>query len=357
MRVLVLPRYDAEGASSRLRMLQYFPALQESGVEIEVAPLLGDGYVSNLYTGTVSVPRVARSYVSRICRVLARRDADVLWIEKECWPWLPACLEMRALPRKASIVVDYDDAVFHRYDEHQSAWVRRLLGHKIDMVMRRADLVVTGNDYLAARARSAGARQVEWLPTVIDLDRYPEPVTRPERREVVIGWIGSPSTAHYLREIVPALNAISSRMVVRCVAIGARADQVEGTPFEAWPWSEATEVSMLDQLDVGVMPLLNTSWEQGKCGYKLIQYMARGLPVVASPVGVNCDIVEDGKNGMLASSTAEWERALSRLVSDAGLRRRMGVSGRRVAEEVYSVQAQAPRLLGMLKLAARQGRI
>lgn len=355
MRLLMLSRYDHLGASSRLRMLQYIPSLEAAGIEVEVAPLLGDGYVHDLYGGKVSMLRVARSYVRRLRCVLARRSVDVLWIEKELWPWVPACLEIGAIPAMPSVIVDYDDAVFHRYDRHRFALVRWALGAKIDAVMCRADLITAGNDYLAGRARTAGAQHVERLPTVIDLDRYPAPAEALKRREVVIGWIGSPATAHYLRDIAPSLDAIASRAAIRCIAIGARADQVAGTPFEAVAWSEETEVAMLGRIDIGVMPLLNTPWEQGKCGYKLIQYMACGLPVVASPVGVNAEIVEDYKNGFLADSRADWEQALFRLVSDCNLRRALGATGRRRVIEEFSVQAQAPRLISMVRNVAMRG--
>ncbi|MDE2382834.1 MAG: glycosyltransferase, partial [Xanthomonadaceae bacterium] len=217
--------------------------------------------------------------------------------------------------------------------------------------MKRADLVTVGNDYLAARAKAAGARRVEWLPTVVDLDRYPVPAGKEASAETVIGWIGSPATAQYLHQLTPALAQVASRHAVRCVAIGARADQLEGTPFEAWIWCEDEEVDMLQRCDIGIMPLLDGHWERGKCGYKLIQYMACGLPVVASPVGVNADIVQPGVNGELAGITEEWVQILTGLVENAAIRQRMGEAGRESVEKTYSVQAQASRLANLLKNA------
>ncbi len=354
MRLLMLPRYDAMGASSRLRMLQYVPALQAQGFEVEVAPLLADGYVSNLYAGRVSVAKVARAYFRRLRQMLSARSYDVIWVEKELWPWLPAPLELMWLPAATAVVADYDDAVFHRYDQHYSAVVRRLLGKKIDAVMRRADRVTAGNEYLAAHARAAGARAVEWLPTVVDLERYPARKPRDAAQEVVIGWIGSPATAEYLNQLTPALEVLATQHRIRCVAIGARPDQLGATPFEAWEWSEDSEVALLNKLDIGVMPLPDAPWERGKCGYKLIQYMACGLPVVASPVGVNNVIVVAGENGYLASTTEQWTHRLQPLIVDSGLRSLMGGAGRRKVEEVYSLQAQAPRLAKMLREAARK---
>ena len=348
MRLLMLTRYGALGASSRLRTMQYVPALQSAGIDAEVSHLLDDRYVRDLYAGTVSIPRVARSYARRLWRVRSMDRFDAVWLEKEVWPWLPDWLELPLLGRSTKLIVDYDDAVFHRYDEHRSPLVRGLLGRKIDAVMRRADLVTTGNEYLAARARTVGARRVEWLPTVVNLQRYPATAPVREDSAVVVGWIGSPSTANYLRDIASALAPLQAAGLIRCVAIGARPDQVAGTPFQALEWREDTEVAQLQRFDIGIMPLPDEPWERGKCGYKLIQYMACGLPVVASPVGVNTDIVEPGANGFLASSPEQWVEAIRALVLDIGLRRRMGDEGRRRVEQTYCVQAQAGRLVGML---------
>lgn len=357
MRLLILPRYGALGASSRLRMLQYEGALRAEGWQVDVAPLLDDAYVTGLYAGNVAAWPVVRSYLQRLRTLLSRRHYDVIWVEKELFPWLPSLLELALIPRRTALVVDYDDAVFHRYDEHRSAFVRQVLGRKIDAVMRRANVVTAGNEYLAQRARSAGCRRVEWLPTVIDLDRYPPGMVAKSAGPVVVGWIGSPSTAGYLQMVAPALIELTRAQPLRCVAIGARADQVAGTPFEAWPWTEDTEVALLRQLDIGIMPLPDAPWERGKCGYKLIQYMACSLPVVASPVGVNRDIVRAGENGYLATTPRGWVDALAALVQDPARRAAMGANGRRQVEDVYCLQTQAARLAAMLKQAASGSRV
>ena len=354
MRLLMLPRYGALGASSRLRMMQYVPALQAAGIELEVAPLLSDAYVRGLYAGSIPVPAVVRSYWQRLRHMRAINQYDMVWLEKEAWPWLPDWLELPLLGRNTPLVVDYDDAVFHRYDAHRSPVVRSLLGNKIDRIMCRANLVTAGNAYLADHARAAGSRSVEWLPTVIDLQRYPlatAPVSR-DGATVVVGWIGSPSTADYLHHVSAALQPLQAADQIHCVAIGARPDQVLGTPFHAEPWQEETEVAQLQRFDIGIMPLPDEPWERGKCGYKLIQYMACGLPVVASPVGVNTQIVVPGQNGFLASSTTQWAEAITQLVTDAELRRRLGQAGRRQVEATYCLQAQGQRLVEMFQRVA-----
>lgn len=348
MRVLLLTKYGSLGASSRLRSLQYLPAMQARGWSVTVQSLLGNDYVQALYQCRPTKALALQAMAARLGKVVSRECFDVAFVEKEVWPWLPAFVEHRLLPRARRWVVDYDDAIFHLYDQHSRKLVRRLLGRKIDSVMARADLVVAGNEYLAARARSAGARRVELVPTVVDLDRYVVQA-RPENLVPVIGWIGSPTTVPLLAPRFGAFAELARRRQVRCVAIGARPDQLAGSVFEALAWSEAGEVESLRRLDIGVMPLQDTLWQRGKCAYKLIQYMACGLPVVASPVGANRDVVIHEASGLLADREAEWVAALTRLVDDADMRRRFGTVGRRLVEAEYALQVQAPRLLDMIE--------
>lgn len=353
MKVLVLPRYGRLGASSRLRSFQYVPHLRSAGFEVDVSPLLDDTYVRSLSTGERSSRPVIVGGLRRLGALLRARRYDVIYLQKEALPWFPSRLELGLLPRRPKLVVDYDDAVFHLYDQSSSSFVRRVLSHKIDDVMAHADLVTVGNDYLGQRARDAGCADVEWLPTVVDLARYPSTPTT-ERREgpLVIGWIGSPATAPYLAHVSSAIARVAAKHAIRCVAVGARADQVIGTPFEAQPWSEASEYQALRRFDIGIMPLPDAPWERGKCGYKLIQYMACSLPVVASPVGVNRDIVLGGESGFLAASESDWVASLETLVRDVALCRRLGAIGRKRVEDVYSVAVQAPRLVEMLRRIA-----
>jgi glycosyltransferase involved in cell wall biosynthesis len=170
---------------------------------------------------------------------------------------------------------------------------------------------------------------------------------------VTVGWIGSPSTQEYLRHIGPALARFCAETGGRVQAIGVEERfQLEGVPLEAVPWSKETELAALQALDVGIMPLADSPWERGKCGFKLIQYMACGLPVVASPVGANREIVIDGETGALAATQDEWVSALKSLAGDAARRRRMGEAGRARVVSGYSLQAVAPRLAALLRRAA-----
>ena len=349
MRILSLTRYEPLGSSSRVRFYQYLPYLTAHGIEIVNAPFFSDGYVQDLYKGRrPSWKTVLGAYRKRLSVLLSSSSFDALWVEKELFPWLPAGIEASLHRRKIPYAVDYDDAVFHRYDLHRSPLVRALLGRKIDHVMRHARLVIAGNEYLASRARKAGARKVECLPSVVDVDQYV--VTEPASHSAFrIGWVGSPVTAPYLDLAREALDELSRETSIKLILVGAG----KVAPFpniltEILPWSEDIEHKISHLFDVGIMPLVDGPFERGKCGYKLIQYMAGGLPVIASPVGVNQQIVEPGVNGYLPDSSADWLAALRALRDDVQRRKEMGQAGRQKAERLYNLQHTAPQLLRLL---------
>jgi glycosyltransferase involved in cell wall biosynthesis len=352
VRVLLLSRYGRLGASSRVRSYQYIPYLRERNVEVTPAPLLGDRYIKRLYEGrSQNVAAIFAAYCRRLWNVASCSRFDLLWVEYELLPWLPAWVEATQMRPDVPYVVDYDDAVFHRYELHRNPLVRGLLGRKIDEVMRRARLVIVGNEYLGARAWRAGAARVEHLPTVVDLSRY-SVSSAPPGSGYNIGWIGSPLTAPYLNLVKPALVEVCGNGGGRVTLIGSGPVSLDSLPTDLRPWSESTEVAELQRFDVGIMPLPDEPWERGKCGYKLIQYMACGRPVVASPVGMSTQIVEHGVNGFLASTQSEWIAAL-RALRDVRLRAQMGAAGRAKVERGYCVQVTAPRLSSLLSSVVR----
>lgn len=354
MKVLFLGRYEDMGASTRLRSLQYLPYLKKDGIEVTVSPLLSNEYLRQLYTTrSRSLAPMMQSYFRRFRQLLTTGQYDLVWIEKELFPMLPAWAE-RYLVRKP-YVVDYDDATFHFYDQHPKGIVRRLMGRKIDVVMKNAALVVAGNDYLAQRAKQAGAKRVENIPTVIDLEKYPyEQNSSQNDTPFTIGWIGSPATAKYLKMIQPALKLFcDSHSDVQIMLIGAGDIDLSDLPIQNVAWMEDTEVANVQQMDVGIMPLPDDHWERGKCGYKLIQYMACGKPVIASPVGVNQEIVKEGVNGFLAQNTEEWVAAFKTLYEDVSLRGHMGGSSRKIVEGRYCLQVTAPKLSELLQSASK----
>lgn len=350
MKILLLSRYGRLGASSRIRSYQYLQYLKELGFDVKVAPFFGDDYINAILQGKKykQIFSILASYNLRFLNLVKHRSVDAIWIEYEVFPWLPYCMDKLLLNNNIPIVVDYDDAVFHKYDLHENAVIRWALKKKVPSIMRNAKVVIVGNKYLKDYAICSGARRVVLLPTVIDLKRY-----RSEGQNTndlyKVGWIGSPTTVKYLYKISPVFKELHKEGKFRLHVIGPDKFDINGIPIYASKWSENTEVSEIAAFDVGIMPLDDTPWEKGKCGYKLIQYMACGKPVIASPVGINEEIVEHGVNGFLADTDEAWLEAFRTLRDNLDLRRKMGQAARKKVSNLYCLQVAAPELISIFQ--------
>ena len=350
--VLILTRYTALGASSRLRAMQFIPFLEAAGARVKHSALFDDRYIAHLYTtGNRSLATVAVSYVKRLITLFTARTYDVVWIEKELFPYLPRVADLVLYRAKVPVVIDFDDAIFHNYDSNRQGLVRWLFNGRLDRLLAYSAVVTAGNSYLADYAAAHGARDVRLLPTVVDASRYA--VVPPPNDDVFrIVWIGSPSTAKYLDLVEDALFRLAAVMRICLVTIGAPLLAAFRVTVEQHAWTEATEAALVASGHVGIMPLPDEPWERGKCGYKLIQYMAAGRPVVASPVGVNVDIVTTDI-GFLATTSDEWFLALRALATDAGLRSRLGAAGAARVNAEYSTDVIGPRFVEALAFARK----
>ncbi len=266
MRVLALTKYGREGASSRIRLIQFLPALEDAGFSVTVSSLFPEGYLRRRYAeGNSILADGVMAIARRLTTLLRCRSYDLLWIEGEIVPWLPPVVESTLLEWGPRTILDYDDAIFHRYDRNPRRWVRHLMGDKIDRLMREARLITAGSPYLVDRARRAGARRVEQIPSVVDAQRY-----EPRRQDegggcgLVVGWIGTPMTRRYVDAVEPILMEILEREegVLRLVGASTQ-PQTRGSVQEV-QWSEDTEVEQIRGFDVGIMPLMDTPWERGK---------------------------------------------------------------------------------------------
>ncbi len=353
--LLMATRYGRLGASSRLRLLQYQAPLAAAGILSTARPFFPDDYVRALYGEAARLPSVAAAYANSLRLKRAIAAHDLIWIEKELLPFVPAAVEQKLLMGKP-FILDFDDAWFLRYEQSPNRLVRRLLGGKFASLMRQAALTIVANEALEAWARQAGANTVLRLPTVVDLDHYPvkpEP-TAPEQGVFTIGWIGTPVTAPYLASLAAPLRRLAAEAPLELLVIGAPDFAISGINCRHEPWSEAAEAAAIARCHVGVMPLTDDRWSRGKSGYKLIQYMAAGRPAVASPVGANQSIVADTATGFLAGSADEWYESLRRLRDDPLLRARMGSAARSRVADRYALQVTAPRLAAALhKIAAK----
>lgn len=352
MRVLILPRHTRQAASCRHRFLQYLPYLQRQGLECDVVPFFDTKYTAAILRGRKQRWRMGRAVLKRVATLLRARQYDLVVVHVELVPYLPHAFERLLALLAVPFVVDFDDAIFHSYDQHSSALVRWLFGKKLGRLMSSAELNCAGSEYLAAYARRFSDR-VALVPTVVDLTRYPGTPVDLGSRPFSIGWIGSPATTPHLRSVAGELAAFARGRDVEVVAIGAQRFDAGDLRVRWVDWSEETEVEALAHTHVGIMPLPASPFTRGKCGFKLIQGMACWKPVVGSPVGANCQIVEHEVTGLLAEP-GQWAQALTRFYDDRALCDRFGAAGRRRVEQEYSLAAWAPRVAGLWARAANR---
>jgi len=356
--VLFLTHYDRIGAPSRYRAYQYFPALERSGIAPTVQLIQSEAMflMKERRQGRLRFAfLVLLAYLRRMAFLLFRgRRYSVWFVEKELFPFLPYWLESLFLPHGVKVVVDYDDAVFLKYDDRPGP-VGWLLHRKIARLMRRADVVLSGNEFITDYARGAGAREVVWVPSVVDEERYDAspPVSSDPP---VIGWMGGYRNSRHLLSIGGALRRLAEqeRFVLRVVG-GARVPLPDEIPVEYREWCEDREIDELRQFTLGIMPLVEGRWEKGKCGLKLIQYLAAGIPVVATPIGINARIVQPGINGRVAQTEEEWLEALRQALADARQGRPSPAACRASVAEHFTLGAQAPTLAVILHRLGAQG--
>lgn len=362
VRVLALSPIPEEGAGCRFRISQFIPYLRSVGIEVTLRSLYTAEFFDLVYRRG-QYWRKALGFTALAAKHLASlRDVsrfDVLFLYREMLPIGPALVEsLLAMRGRPPIVFDFDDAIFLPSVSEANRPIAALKQpRKVATIIRRSARVIAGNEYLASYARQYNAA-ITVIPTVVDTAKFvPGAVCNngAARQKPVIGWIGSPTTASYLAGLIPALQRVYHvrPFVLRVSGAGGPIDASE-LVVEQPSWSLNGEVELFNTCDIGVYPLTDDDWARGKCGFKAIEFMACGVPVVASAVGVNREIIEDGVNGFLASTVSEWVDKLGRLLSDPNLRATMGAAGRRTIEERYSLLVHAPTLASTLRdVAAR----
>jgi glycosyltransferase involved in cell wall biosynthesis len=283
-------------------------------------------------------------------RRLLRGAATVVLAKTKLHP-----TEARLLRRWCrSVIYDFDDAVYtvrpRRVGHRPPPSPRRQ--RRFSTLCRIADLVVACNETLAARARPHATR-VEVVPTPVDVTRYPkDPPRRTPGRTVV--WIGMPENLRYLELVHAALARLAAEFGdLRLRVISSAAPTWADVPIEYVPWSEAGEVEALCAADIGIMPLSDDEWSNGKCSFKLIQYMAAGLPCVASRIAMNCEVVTPGRNGFLAATPAEWEDRLRNLLTVDDRGRSLGHAGRQLVEQRFDRRLVAVQTAELIASVAR----
>lgn len=357
IRVLGLSTLPEEGASARFRIFQFAPALRENGIELAVEPFYSPEFFRILYREGELFQKGAmflKQLRARWHLMKRRHEYDLFLVHREALPVGPPVIErMLAKEVKKPLVFDFDDAIYlPNVSDANRFWGSMKWPRKVAEIIRGSCQVIAGNDYLAQYADQFN-KSVTVIPTCVDTDRFvPTGRRHPGLSVPVLGWIGSPTTLPYLLDIRHSLCRIaaSGRFVLRVAGTGRRVE-IPNVTVANEPWSIEREVSLFNTCDVGLYPLRDDPWTRGKCGFKAIQFMACGVPVIASAVGVNRTIIQDGINGFLARSASEWEEKIGWLLADPALREKLGKAGRQTVVERYSLSSQAPVLTSVLHAA------
>ncbi len=329
----------------RFRFEQYLDYLQAQGIEVLLFPFLDKQTNNILYqSGKTSqkILGVLKGVGKRFLLLFQLYQFDYLLVHREAmligppiWEWI-AC---RLLGKK--MILDFDDAIWIDKTANNS----KLIG-KLRNPAKTADLckwaykVSCGNEFLANYAKQFN-QQVIHLPTTIDTENYHNKIKQHQaNKKIIIGWTGTITTMLYLDIIYPVVAKLAQKYPIELRIIANRAPQNKASFIKFVPWNKNSEITDLLAFDIGIMPMMNTEWEKGKCGFKALQYMALGIPAVVSPSGVNGKIVVAEENGLWATSPEEWYTQLERLIQEVSLRKKLGEAGRQTVIEKYSVLAQ-----------------
>lgn len=341
--VIIAPYPRGEAPSQRFRFEQYLAFFEEQGYRIEFYPFLSDKTWKALYKEGSFFAKafgMLGSFWRRFVLMFKLRSADVIFIHREAsMIGLPVFEWIIAKVLRKKYIYDFDDAIWlPNYSEANARFQRLKAYGKVKKVMKWAHCISAGNEHLAGYAQQYNDR-VMVIPTTIDLENVHTLSSNQQVEKPIIGWTGTHTTMNYLNELVPVLQELEKTHNFVFRVISNQAPEFALKSLEFVKWNKQTEIEDLAAINIGVMPLTDTIWAQGKCGFKGLQYMALEIPSVMSPVGVNTSIVEHEKNGFLCSSAEEWKETLILLLESEALRTQIGKAGYETVKAHFSVEA------------------
>lgn len=354
MKVLFIEPYPTEGPSSRYRVEQYIPYLQNQGVRCLVRPFVSLPFYRILYKKGLFLKKSSYFILSTLKRlgdIFAALRADIVFIHLESYPLGPPLLECFLAFSGKKIIYDLDDAIYLGKTSLSNVFLKYLkCPGKIARILKVSSHVITCNSYLAEYV-SRYNKKISIIHTGLDTDKFCPRLDRSIREKLTIGWIGSHSTAIYLEQLKNVFSRLAGKYAFKLKIVGAGNHNfhIPGVEVIQLEWKLDDEIAQFQSLDIGVYPLPKEEWVLGKTGFKTIQFMSVGIPCVVSNVGTNPLIVNDGLNGFLAKTDDEWVDKLSCLMENRELRERMGVAGRKTIIEKYSLNVNAPKLLDVLR--------
>lgn len=338
IKVLGLALYGPLAASHRYRLSQYKSGLYEEGIDLEIFHLLGDDYLkSKFQEKQIPYKSIIKQGLERLFMIMSAKKYDLSIVHCELFPFLPGLMESFIIPKP--YIYDFDDAFYLKYTEGRYKYLSPFLRNKFKKVISNAAAVTAGNHFLLDYAINNNKNSF-YFPTVVNTERY-KTLDKELNDAFTIGWIGSPSTANYLKQVVDPLEDFGKKTNAKLVVIGGDVPDIKDIYIEKHEWTHERELNLINTFDVGIMPLNDDNWSRGKCAFKLIQYMACSKPVIASDVGANKQLVSLD-NGFLVSTKKDWLEALSILQNNPELSNKMGKSARQKIENEFSLKKNLP---------------
>ena len=352
-RIVVLTRYNEQFASARVRYLQYAEKWKEAGWSVLVNILLKERFNRFILTKQKAtfefIIYVISSYIKRIFFVLfSIKKNDIVFIQLEILPMFPSILERYLKWRKIHFVIDFDDSFFDFYEKSDNKWVTIFLKDKFSNVVTMADWNITGSIYLTQYAHKRSMYVTE-IPTSVLMEDYIHHSVQ-ERNFFTIGWIGSPSTSKFLDDIGLVLLEFIKKYDCQLLLIGYEGSLLKTHPnIIHKPWEKQTEIDLLKQIHVGIMPLRNDGFSLGKCGFKLIQYMACGKSTISTPLPANVNI-DGGTGNLFANNEQEWYQSLEKVYNQQTYFEKIGEANRDRVKANYSIEANYSKYLDIFAI-------
>lgn len=350
--LLIAPHRLNRSPSQRFRFEQYFDFLKSKGIEFTYSPAIDESDDVILYTKGKYFQKLLielKCWRKRLKDIKRAKQHDVVFIHREALMTFSTYFEKRIAKANPKVVYDFDDAIWL---PEVSAGNKNLQSlkkpEKVNVSMSYARMVFAGNSYLAEHARQF-CNNVKVIPTTINTD-YHKAARTGKSNKVTIGWTGTQTTLKYLKSISSVFFALKEKYndKIEFVIICDQKPDWFPVEFKYLKWQLSDEIQQLNNIDIGIMPLIDNQWTKGKCGFKGLQYMAMEAATVMSPVGVNKEIIQHGKNGYLAENEDQWLNYISALIDSEALRFEFGKNGRKTVIEKYSVDSQKHRYLQFL---------
>lgn len=346
-KVFILAPYPkGEAPSQRFRFEQYIDELSSQELSVEIHPFLNDKTWKKLYNQGSFFGKafgITGSFCRRFILLFRLVKADYIFIHREASMISPPVFEwFIAKVLRKKYIFDFDDAIWlPNYSESNAKFHRLKAYWKTKWIIKWASTVTAGNEYLKNYAMNYN-RNVQIIPTTIDLVQVHNKKTDYNASIINIGWTGTHTTMHYLDEIVPVLRSLEKEYVFTFTVISNLPPSFELKSLKFVKWTKESEIEDLAKFSIGIMPLIDNEWAEGKCGFKGLQYMALGIPAILSPVGVNTTIIQNGINGFLCATEEEWKSQLIALFESNELRQKIGAEGYKTVVQRYSVEANFP---------------